>query len=169
MTSIVARYIARLLLGRFVLVLLALAALMLLLEFLADSDQVIAASDDADRAFTLSVAPAPGDADGDAQGPYTFTSRGALPSALWVRHAGERRPLEIVDTNVDHSWSSHSASDVLETVVAGGDIASTYAVPADLPVGTYVSRGLFGVSWGVPDQTPGEHGMYPFELEVTIE
>jgi lipopolysaccharide export system permease protein len=53
MRSTVARYLARLLLGRFALVLLALAALMLLLEFLADSDQVIAASDHAARALAL--------------------------------------------------------------------------------------------------------------------
>lgn len=53
MTSIIARYVNRLLLGRFALVLLGLAALMLLLEFLADSDQVIAANDHALRALSL--------------------------------------------------------------------------------------------------------------------
>ncbi|MGH6895687.1 MAG: LPS export ABC transporter permease LptG [Geminicoccaceae bacterium] len=53
MRSIINRYVARLLLGRFALVLLGLAAFMLLLEFLADSDQVIAASDAALRALAL--------------------------------------------------------------------------------------------------------------------
>jgi lipopolysaccharide export system permease protein len=53
MRSIIARYVARLLLGRFALLLLGLAALMLLLQFLADSDQVIAASDHAVRALAL--------------------------------------------------------------------------------------------------------------------
>ena len=53
MRSIISRYVARLLLGRFALVLLGLAAFMLLLEFLADSDQVIAASDAALRALAL--------------------------------------------------------------------------------------------------------------------
>jgi lipopolysaccharide export system permease protein len=53
MNSTIARYVARLLLGRFVVVLLGLAALMLLLQFLADSDQVIAASDDAVSALAL--------------------------------------------------------------------------------------------------------------------
>jgi lipopolysaccharide export system permease protein len=56
MTSTIGRYVARLLLGRFVLVLLGLAALMLLLEFLADSDQVIAASDQAVRTLALYMA-----------------------------------------------------------------------------------------------------------------
>ena len=53
MTSTIGRYVARILLGRFVLVLLGLAALLLLLEFLADSDQVIAASDRAAGALAL--------------------------------------------------------------------------------------------------------------------
>jgi lipopolysaccharide export system permease protein len=56
MRSIIARYVTRLLLGRFALVLLGLAALMLLLEFLADSDQVIAASDHPVRALALYMA-----------------------------------------------------------------------------------------------------------------
>ncbi|HEX6114251.1 MAG TPA: LPS export ABC transporter permease LptG [Geminicoccaceae bacterium] len=51
--SIVARYVNRLLLGRFALVLLGLAALMLLLEFLADSDQVIAANDHPLKALAM--------------------------------------------------------------------------------------------------------------------
>jgi lipopolysaccharide export system permease protein len=51
--SIISRYVNRLLLGRFALVLLGLAALMLLLEFLGDSDQVIAANDDAVEALAL--------------------------------------------------------------------------------------------------------------------
>jgi lipopolysaccharide export system permease protein len=53
MTSIIARYVGRLLLGRFALLLLGLASLMMLLEFLADSDQVIASTDDAVRALAL--------------------------------------------------------------------------------------------------------------------
>jgi lipopolysaccharide export system permease protein len=50
---LIGRYVARLLIGRFILVLLALAALMLVLEFLADSDQVIAASDHPAKALAL--------------------------------------------------------------------------------------------------------------------
>jgi lipopolysaccharide export system permease protein len=53
MTSIIARYVGRLLLGRFVVLLLGLATLMLLLEFLADSDQVIASTDHAARALAF--------------------------------------------------------------------------------------------------------------------
>jgi lipopolysaccharide export system permease protein len=56
MTSTIGRYVARLLLGRFALVLLGLAALLLLLEFLADSDQVIAVSDEAARTLALYMA-----------------------------------------------------------------------------------------------------------------
>jgi lipopolysaccharide export system permease protein len=53
MTSIIARYVGKLLLGRFVVLLLGLATLMLLLEFLADSDQVIASTDHAARALAF--------------------------------------------------------------------------------------------------------------------
>lgn len=56
MSSIVGRYLNRLLLGRVALVLLGLAALMLLLEFLADSDQVIEASDHPVPALALYLA-----------------------------------------------------------------------------------------------------------------
>jgi lipopolysaccharide export system permease protein len=53
MTSIIARYVGRLVLGRFVVLLLGLATLMMLLEFLADSDQVIASTDHAVRALAF--------------------------------------------------------------------------------------------------------------------
>ena len=53
MISIIARYVARLVLGRFAVLLLGLATLMMLLEFLADSDQVIASSDHAVRALAF--------------------------------------------------------------------------------------------------------------------
>jgi lipopolysaccharide export system permease protein len=53
MTSTIGRYVSRFLLGRFALILVGIAALMLLLEFLADSDQVIAASDHAGTALLL--------------------------------------------------------------------------------------------------------------------
>ena len=53
MNSTIGRYVARLLLGRFIVLLAGLAALMLLLKFLADSDQVFAASDDALRALSF--------------------------------------------------------------------------------------------------------------------
>ena len=53
MTSVIARYVARILLGRLALLLLGLAFLMLLLKFLADSDQVIAASDQPLKAVSL--------------------------------------------------------------------------------------------------------------------
>jgi lipopolysaccharide export system permease protein len=53
MTSIIARYVGRLVLGRFAILLLGLATLMMLLEFLADGDQVIASSDHAVRALAF--------------------------------------------------------------------------------------------------------------------
>ena len=53
MTSIIARYVGRLLLGRFAILLLGLAMLMMLLEFLADSDQVIASTDHPAHALAL--------------------------------------------------------------------------------------------------------------------
>lgn len=53
MTSTIGRYVARLLLSRFGVVLLGLSALMLILEFFADSDQLIAATDDV--AWTLAL------------------------------------------------------------------------------------------------------------------
>ena len=126
-------------------------------------------SEDAPREFTLTVAPAPENADGDAQGPYTFTSRGALPSALWTFREGERRSLEIVETEgVEGPRPSRSDGQALESLTASDEMAATYAVPEDLPADTYVSRGLFGVSWGVPDQTPDERGRYPFELAIAV-
>jgi len=127
----------------------------------------VAPSEDANRQFTLRVAPAPENADGDAEGPYTFTSRGALPSALWVVHDGERTELDIVETEgIEGPRPSRSDGEALESIDAGDELAATYAVPEDLPAGTYVSRGLFHVSWGVPGQTPEEHGAYPFELSI---
>jgi lipopolysaccharide export system permease protein len=53
MTSTIGRYVARLVLGRFAVLLLGLATLMLLLEFLADSDQVIASTDHPVRALAF--------------------------------------------------------------------------------------------------------------------
>ena len=130
----------------------------------------VAASEEADREFALTVEPAPENADGDAEGPYTFASRGALPSALWVLRDGERWPLRIVETEgVDGPQPSRSDGEALESLDAGDELAATYAVPEDLPAGAYVSHGLFRVSWGVPGQTPEEHGAYPFELALAVE
>ena len=53
MTSTIGRYVSRLLLGRFVMVLTGVAALLLLLEFLADSDQMFAADDGAISAVSF--------------------------------------------------------------------------------------------------------------------
>ncbi|TKX82456.1 hypothetical protein EXE43_29330, partial [Halorubrum sp. SS5] len=61
---------------------------------------------------------------------------------------------------------SSSDGQALESLDAGDEMVATYAVPSDLPAGTYVSRGLFNVSWNVPGQTPSEHGAYPFELAI---
>ncbi|QUO47227.1 hypothetical protein [Halorubrum ruber] len=130
----------------------------------------VAPSEDAARQFSLTVAPAPENADGDVEGPYTFTSRGALPSALWTFHEGERRSLEIVETEgVEGPQPRRSDGEALESLTAGDEMAATYRVPSDLPTGTYASRGLFHVSWGVPDQTPSEHGSCPFELAIAVE
>ena len=130
----------------------------------------VAASEGAPRRFTIRVAPAPENADGEAEGPYTFTSRGALPSALWVIHGGEREELDVVETEgIEGPPPSRSDGEALESLTAGDEMAATYSVPEGLPAGEYVSRGLFGVSWNVPGQTPGEHGAYPFELEIAVE
>ncbi|WP_144799373.1 hypothetical protein [Halorubrum depositum] len=129
----------------------------------------VAASEDADREFTLRVAPAPENAEGDAEGPYTFTSRGALPSALWVVYEDERTELDIVETEgIDGPRPSRSDGEALESLDAGDEMAATYAVPESLPAGSYVSRGLFRVSWSVPDRTPEEHGAYPFRLKIAV-
>lgn len=130
----------------------------------------VALTADADRRFTLAVAPAPENAADDAEGPYTFTSRGALPSALWVFSDGERRPLDVVETEgVEGPRPRRSDGQALESLGAADEMAATYAVPEPLPAGTHVSRGAFHVSWGVPGRTPDEHGSYPFEVAVAIE
>ena len=130
----------------------------------------VSAVADGTREFTLTVAPAPENAAGDAEGPYTFTSRGALPSALWTVHEGERRSLEIVEADgIEGPKPTRSDGEALESLTAGDEMTATYAVPPDLPAGTYASRGLFHVSWNVPGQTPEEHGAYPFELAIAIE
>ena len=130
----------------------------------------VAPSEDAPREFTLTVAPVPENAAGEAEGPYTFTSRGALPSALWTFHEGERRSLEIVGTEgIEGPRPTRSDGEALESLTAGDEMTATYAVPSDLPAGTYASRGLFRVSWNVPGRTPSEHGAYPFELAIAVE
>lgn len=130
----------------------------------------VAASEDADREFTLTVAPDPESAAGEAEGPYTFTSRGALPSALWVFDEGERRALEIVKTDgIEGPRPNRSDGEALESLTAGDEMAATYALPESLPAGSYASRGTFRVSWGVPGQTPDEYGAYPFELAIAVE
>lgn len=129
----------------------------------------VAASEDAARQFALTVAITPENTDADVTGPYTFTSRGALPSALWVLHDGERWPLEVTETDgIEGPQPSRSDGQGVESLDAGDEMIATYAVPESLPAGTYVSRGLFGISWGVPNQTPDEHGAYPFQLTITI-
>lgn len=130
----------------------------------------VATSEDAARQFTLTAAPAPENAAGDAEEPYTVRSRGALPSALWVIHDGERHALDVVETEgISDPQPDRPDGEALASLGAGDDIAATYAVPETLPAGTYVSRGLFLLSWGVPGETPDGHGSYPFELEIAIE
>ena len=127
------------------------------------------ASDDVDRELSLTVAPSPESVDDDVTGPYTITSRGGLPSALWVFDGDERRSLDIVDTDgIEGSDPRRPSSEVLASLDADEWISATYAVPAGLSEGTYVSRGLFRVSWNVSNRTPGDQGTYPFELETTI-
>ena len=121
-------------------------------------------SDPAGRAFTLTVSPDPGKLDAEIEGPFTFTSRGALPSVLWVIHDGQRYLLDSPAYETSR-WRQEE----LESIHAGGELSATYTVPDSLPDGTYVSRGLFQLSWSIPDQTPGDHGAYPFELSITIE
>ncbi|MEZ3164627.1 hypothetical protein ABNG03_12600 [Halorubrum sp. RMP-47] len=129
----------------------------------------VAPSEDAAREFSLTVAVAPENAAADVTGPYTFRSRGALPTALWVFDEGERRPLEIVDTRgVEGTQPNRSDGEALESLDADDELTATYAVPSDLPAGTYASRGLFFVSWNVPGQTPSESGVYPFEVTITV-
>lgn len=117
---------------------------------------------DASRRFTLTVSPAPGKLDDEVEGPFTFTSRGALPSLLWIVHEGERFLLNSErDGRHDH--------EALETIRESEALSASYTVPEDLPEGTYVSRGEFSLSWSIPDQTPGDQGSFPFELLITIE
>lgn len=134
-------------------------------------------ADAASRAFTLTVSPAPGKPDDEIEGPFTFTGRGALPSVLWVVHDGERYLLDSPgyetagwrDAPADSKRDRRPSNQVLESVHANEELSATYTVPDVLPEGTYVSRGLFYLSWSVPDRTPGDHAAYPFELLVTIE
>lgn len=119
-------------------------------------------ADASDRAFTLTASPAPEKLDDEIEGPFTFTSRGALPSLLWIVHDGDRFLL-----NSDQDGPPDN--EALETIHAGDSLSVSCTVPDDLPEGQYVSRGQFGLSWSIPDQTPGEHGLFPFELLITIE
>ena len=59
MLSVLSRYIARLLLARTLILLAGLAALMVILEFLADGDQVLAASGERVAAGAALHGPAP--------------------------------------------------------------------------------------------------------------
>jgi hypothetical protein len=107
----------------------------------------------------------------------TLTSNGGLPSVLWVTHDGTRRLLDSDayerehwrDVTEDGPPGKQPVNEVLESIEFHETVAATYAVPGDLPDGTYTSRGLFTVSWSVPDRTPGEHVAYPFRLRVTVE
>lgn len=118
-------------------------------------------ADATNRGFTLTASPAPERIDDEIEGPFTFTSRGALPSIHWILHDGERFLLNSqLDGQPDH--------EALETIHTGEALSASYTVPDDLPAGRYVSRGQFGLSWSIPDQTPGGHGLFPFELLITI-
>lgn len=127
---------------------------------------------DDDRKFALTVSPAPDRADTEVEDSFTFTARGAFPSVLWVTHDGERHLLESPDYEKS-KWrradgERRPSNQVLETADPADEFAATYTVPAELPAGTYVSRGVFRISWSVPGQTEGEHASYPFELRITV-
>ncbi len=128
------------------------------------------------REFTVTVSPAPENADATVEDSFTLTSRGALPSVLSVTHEGERHLLDSPDydrsrwrdapDDPDRDWRANNQ--VLETADPGNEFSATYAVPDELPRGTYVSRGEFNISWSLPDQTEGEYAGYPFELFITV-
>lgn len=129
--------------------------------------------------FELTVTPDASAADGpvDETASFTFTGQGGLPSVLWITADGEQHLLDS-DAYERQQWRSPSGdpggdpqpiNEVLEIRDHGEPLAATYRVPADLPPGSYVSRGLFRVSWGIPDQTPGESGGFPFRLRITVD
>lgn len=129
------------------------------------------------REFTVTVSPAPENADSAVQDNFTFTGPGALPTVLWVTHDDQRHLLDSPayerakwrprDTSPD--GDPLPINQVLETASPRDEIAATYAVPEALPAETYVSRGLFNISWSVPDQTEGRYAAYPFELLITVD
>jgi hypothetical protein len=128
------------------------------------------------RAFDLTLSPSPENAATDIEDSFTFTSRGALPSVLWVTHGGERYLLDSPDYEKDR-WRDapddperdrRPSNQVLETADANEKISATYTVPDELPDGTHVSRGEFNISWSLPDKIQGERAAYPFELLVTV-
>lgn len=144
-----------------------------------DGIPVSVSVDDGDpgREFTLTVSPEPENADTEIENSFTLTARGALPSVLSVEHDGERHLLDSPgydksrwrDAPEDPERDWRASNEVLETAGPGDEFSATYTVPDDLPAGTYLSRGEFRISWSLPDQVPGEHASYPFELRITVE
>lgn len=142
-------------------------------------ETLTAQSDAQHGRFKLTVTPDAQAAQGpvDRNASFTFTGQGGLPSVLWVTVDGEQYLLDS-DAYERAQWRSpdgdssrgpQPVNEVLELRDHGEPIAATYRIPAEISVGTYVSRGLFRVSWGVPNQTPDEHGSYPFRLRVTVD
>jgi hypothetical protein len=129
-------------------------------------------------AFTVTAIPDAEAANGPVatDGTFTFTGEGGLPSVLWVTHDGERIRLPS-DAYERDKWRTvadapsddpRPVNEVLVVTDHGEPLAATYRIPDALPPGTYVSRGLFRVSWNIPGQTPGGHGSYPFRLRITL-
>lgn len=142
-------------------------------------ETVPAETDEQHGRLELTVTPDAEAADGpvDRKASFTFTGEGGLPSVLWITADGERYLLDS-DAYERAQWRSPSGNssgdpkpinEVLEQRDYGEPLAATYRVPAAISAGTYVSRGLFRVSWGVPDQTPDEYGSYPFRLRLTVD
>lgn len=144
-----------------------------------DVETLPAETDGVHGRFELTVTPdkaaAEGPVDGNAS--VTFTGQGGLPSVLWVTADGERHLLDSDayeraqwrSPDGDSSGDPQPVNEVLELRDHGEPLAAAYRVSAEISAGTYVSRGLFRVSWGVPDQTPDEHGSYPFRLRLTVD
>lgn len=80
------------------------------------------------------------------------------PTPLWIEHDGTHHRLEPTETGVRPRAT--------ETVVVD-ELATTYAIPAAVPAGTYVSRGIVRARVTGPDRRGTAR--YPFVLALSLE